>query len=232
MGMFDTVRCLYKIDGKDYKDVDFQTKSLDNYLNWFSIEEDGSLIRFEYEMIQDNPNFKSKKKGMDGFIEDRENWKRKNERWEPFYFHGEIYFYGSTVYEAHELDLNFIARYSEGKLLGIYPATDMGQRIYKDYNGIEFLALAEMHRYDSDFVKENSQRILDFKVRNKSNKLLNFFGIQKHTIIRGILYSVYQLYKVKLRYDVVEYSIKNPIVTHKEVKKVTKKKEKRNELDK
>lgn len=44
MGLFDTVRIEYLVDGKDYSDIDFQTKSLNNSLGYYLINKEGEMF--------------------------------------------------------------------------------------------------------------------------------------------------------------------------------------------
>jgi len=50
MGMFDTVKCLYRTPWPDAKDVEWQTKDTDaQCLDNYEIREDGSLWHEEYD---------------------------------------------------------------------------------------------------------------------------------------------------------------------------------------
>jgi hypothetical protein len=229
MGMFDTIKVERKIDGKSYKDIDFQTKSLNNMLDYYIIDRFGYLTVFKYDIEETVPKFFSQKKGIEKFIEEHDkNYKRVNERLEPYYFHGTIHFYSYSREGDNNKD--FVALYSQNKLIGIYPATENGIRIYKDaINGCEFLALNELGNDYSEFIKKYSPYTFNFYIENEKinkilKKVLKFFHINTYIKIKGIFYSNYLQYCEERNVELLEYMEKNPIITHKRLTKAKNKK--------
>ena len=236
MGLFDNLSCEYLVEGKNRIDKDFQTKSLNNSLDHYRIDKNGDLFVFRFDTETLPPIKNSKKKGFEKTLEKLHNYKRINERWEKYFFHGTIHFYYYSFNGNTNVD--YIAIYNEGKLSNIYPATENGMRIYKDVlNGIEFLSIAELNNNYSDFIKKYSAQIFNCYIENEKinktfKKILSFFHINRYIKIRGIFYSAYLLYQKERDEEFQEYMKKNPIVTHKQLKvssinKKVKKKEKK-----
>lgn len=201
MGLFDSVKLELKFNGRNYQDVDFQTKSLDNSLSYYLIDKDGKLFIMEYDMIE-LPKLKSKKKGIEGFIESMQNYKRTNERFEPYYFHGDIYIYGSKEYDSNTLDFHFVIRYFDGNFQSIYKATEDGQTIYSDGNK-EFIALNELpHFIGKEFMQWlNKKSIFKFKKPlYRKESIWNFFQPNYTVIVDGVnpnLYTEFKKYKLE-----------------------------------
>ena len=126
MSMMDSIKIEKLINGKDMQDIDFQTKSLDNGMDNYTIDEKGTLWKLHFE-LEENKKL-AKKKGIAAFVG---RWKRVNEYYQPYYLHGVIHFYDYHNYNTPELNVDYIAVYNEGDFVGIYNATENGMRIYR-----------------------------------------------------------------------------------------------------
>ena len=81
MGLYDNVRCRYRLPDPEAQDLEFQTKSIPApYLNNYEITEDGRLLLQAYdERWEDAPDSPS------GSVMHQDNV-----RWEPVNFRGEL----------------------------------------------------------------------------------------------------------------------------------------------
>jgi hypothetical protein len=119
MGMYDELKCEYPLPEKSakYQDLQFQTKSLGNFLDKYIISKDGELIiySFDWEPVpeEDRP-FYGKPEWQQlswvGSFKSIPNEPRKIEHT------GEVRFY-STV--DNEDWIEFVAFFSKGKLIHI-----------------------------------------------------------------------------------------------------------------
>jgi hypothetical protein len=222
MSMFDSIKCEMLINGKDVQDIDYQTKSLDSCMNNYTIDETGKLWKLHYELVEDKKL--AKKKGILAFVG---RWKRINEHYEKYYFHGTIHFYNYRDYNKPENYVDYVAIYNEGEFVGIYNATENGMRIYKDIYNTEFLAVHEIASHESEFVQRYSAHLENFITERKTNKLLEFFGITKDKLVRGIPYFLYKGYKQIKETEFQEYIDEHPIKAFTTVVKKPKKKVKK-----
>lgn len=117
MGLFDRIRCKYSLPVPEAQDECFQTKDLENLLTDFTIREDGTLWRTEYD-LKSLPDAQAAKPGSLRSLRAT----RTNPREIPFPHTGTVIFYGGYVYadpesgNQSEGEVEFEAIFSEGKL--------------------------------------------------------------------------------------------------------------------
>ncbi len=99
MGMFDTVRCEYPLPEPEHNALDFQTKSLDSYLDDYTITRDGRLLRHAH----------------DGLLEDPTSARRPAMACP---FHGDLTMYARTTALAW---IGYLVRFTYGRLDWIRP---------------------------------------------------------------------------------------------------------------
>ena len=95
MGLFDRVRCEYRLPNPAYQDLDFQTKDLDCLLDHYVITLDGRLIQLT-----------SKRHGLERDIE----WP----------YHGDIRIYAAYPHEDRDL-VEYTVRFTHGRVEWIRP---------------------------------------------------------------------------------------------------------------
>ncbi len=112
MGMFDTLKVQTKIPG--YSDIplgEFQTKSLDNCLEYYVITDNGELYKevWDYNWVEDATS------AFNGYFDKVEGSYRREYLTK---FHGDIIFYnGETVGGKWR---EYTARFTEGRLSRIW----------------------------------------------------------------------------------------------------------------
>ncbi len=138
MGMFDSIQCNYPLPlplgvidvFSDPYDQEFQTKDLENLLDLYYLEEDGTLYwrKRRYEWVDDDNAF------LKGYMDVVE------EEIVPTNFHGVLNFYCyETIHEddssdkAKDVSIDYLAKFTNGKLENIeilsYEITDATVRI-------------------------------------------------------------------------------------------------------
>lgn len=139
MGMFDSIQCSYPLPLPlevidilpDIYDLEFQTKDLDNVLDLYFINEDGSFSerKREYAWKDDDSYFL---KGYMNVV---------SEKIIPHNFHGILNFYiYEIVYEdenftkGKDISLDYVAKFTNGKLENIeildYKISDATERLH------------------------------------------------------------------------------------------------------
>jgi hypothetical protein len=113
MGMFDTFRCKYPLpwegDKPNISDVEFQTKSLECFLDNYEIRSDGTLWHEEYD-TEDHSD-----PTAEGILRFAGMLARVNQRWVPVELTGEVIFYGGGN--------KFSAYFVDGKLKELHNIT-------------------------------------------------------------------------------------------------------------
>lgn len=123
MGMFDTIVCKYPLpqpqNPQGYTgSIDFQTKDLDNCLDYYEIREDGSfwIRKHQGEFIKGDENLESKPKSWSskvGYFKTTKEW------YEKVNFTGEIimYDYQLTKDEGnYDYSIEYKVKISKGKV--------------------------------------------------------------------------------------------------------------------
>ena len=121
MGMFDHVRCNYPLPDKEANALDFQTKSMPiSLLDNFEITADGKLQHEAYESgwIDDASA------PFGGYIE------RKNLRWEPVNFRGEL-----EIHTSHDgLWYSYLLWFKNGCVADLQHGSGHGEPIPRVVN--------------------------------------------------------------------------------------------------
>lgn len=142
MGMFDYIKCLYplplpndamELNNTDFNNITYQTKDLENCMDYYEIRKDGTLWQEEYDIIdKSDPNAKgiSRIFGM---------FSKTNERMVPVKnFTGQINFYEYYICDINDKLKNdywieYIALFNNGHLVTIqlskFTAEDNTDRI-------------------------------------------------------------------------------------------------------
>lgn len=122
MGMFDTIKCEYKlpvpanldwIDFNLIQDKEFQTKDMDCVLNEYTITQDGRLMlkKAEYKWVDDDNSF------LKGYLDE------VSSVLEDTNFHGQLNFYCFEYIEKDNKELSicidYLAKFTDGKLVNI-----------------------------------------------------------------------------------------------------------------
>jgi hypothetical protein len=114
MGMFDWVTVKQRIPGySEIPDEQFQTKSFDNYMDYYVITSNGELYReeWDYEWIDDEARL------LKGYAQKVEGSYRREYLTN---FHGDIIFYTSKPMDENRVWRNYTARFTEGRLSRIW----------------------------------------------------------------------------------------------------------------
>jgi len=117
MGMFDTVYCEYPLPITEAQTLDFQTKSLNRFMDDFKIDINGYLWCEHYE-IEDrsDPNAQGIER-MFGCMT------RINQRWEEENYTGEIRFY-THLDKEYKRWIEFSSYFIRGKLQSLNVISD------------------------------------------------------------------------------------------------------------
>ena len=114
MGMFDTLKVQTKIPG--YSNIplgEFQTKSLDNCLEYYVITDNGELYKevWDYNWVEDATS------AFNGYFDKVEGSYRREYLTN---FHGDIIFYTSKPMTEDRVWRDYTARFTEGKLTRVW----------------------------------------------------------------------------------------------------------------
>lgn len=102
MGVFDTVRCEFRLPNPLHQDLEFQTKDLDGSLNRYTITRDGRLIR--------HPRREDTGPGRDA------EWP----------IHGDVRICGGGA-EDEERFVEYVVRFTHGRVEWVRPAAEQGR---------------------------------------------------------------------------------------------------------
>jgi hypothetical protein len=190
MGMFDTVYCNYPLPvskkvidtGFDYQGHDYQTKDLDNFLNVYTITEEGDLIEkvVEREWIDDDSAF------LKGYMKEISSHDEKID------FHGIINFYTyHTINKMVEgekkettITLDYEAKFTDGKLQSI---TLLDEEVSDTTDQMKEQNLF-FERLESQSKKWYNKYIFNTKIYSKFKKNFLFTPIYKLHNLTGKLH--------------------------------------------
>ena len=148
MGMFDTITCKYplprpdnpmELKDFDFNSIRFQTKDLENILDFYELREDGALYirQTESEYVEGDKKAKS-------FIGRFGHMKLIKEWWEPTKFTGVIELYNSIGFDSgfdrdsceNDYWVEYIANFVDGQLTAIgllkFQGTNNAERKKRD----------------------------------------------------------------------------------------------------
>lgn len=119
MGMFDEIRCKYKLPIEVGREV-FQTKDTPGqYLDMYEIREDGTLWREDYD-LEDRSD-----PGAECLLAFAGCATRTNKRWVSVPLTGEVRFYGFPTGDSHDGGwVEFSAYFVDGKLRELHTITN------------------------------------------------------------------------------------------------------------